>query len=106
MRSGQIIIGDSLAGLRTLEADSVQCVVTSPPYWGLRDYGAEGQMGLERTPDAYLDRMVELFAEVRRVLKKDGVAWVNMGDCYATGAGKVGRMPRRRRAGRALVRRR
>lgn len=85
--------GDSLHILRQLEPESVQCVVTSPPYWGLRDYGAAGQLGLERTPAEYVSKMVEVFGEVRRVLRGDGTLWVNMGDCYATGAGAVGECP-------------
>lgn len=66
---------------------SVHCCVTSPPYWGLRDYGHEGQIGLESTPDAYVARMVEVFREVRRVLRDDGTCWVNLGDSYAGGGG-------------------
>ena len=69
--------------LPTLPADSVQCVVTSPPYWGLRDYGCEGQLGLEPTPEAYLAQMVAVFRAVRRVLRADGTLWLNMGDSYA-----------------------
>ena len=72
---------------------SVQCVVTSPPYWGLRDYGVDGQIGLERTPEEYVAKMVAVFEEVRRVLKADGVLWLNLGDCYATGGGSVGNHP-------------
>lgn len=75
--------GDALAVLRTMESDSVDCVVTSPPYWGLRDYGVDGQMGLEPTPEAFLEAMVAVFREVRRVLKPTGTCWVNMGDSYA-----------------------
>lgn len=82
--SFQIIVGDALTQLRTLPADSVQTCVTSPPYWGLRDYGVEGQVGLEPTPTEFLDRMVEIFREVRRVLRPDGTAWVNLGDTYAS----------------------
>ena len=85
--------GDALTVLRTMPDESVQCCVTSPPYWGLRDYGHAGQIGLERTPDEYVARMVEVFREVRRVLKPDGVLWLNLGDSYATGAGKVGDHP-------------
>lgn len=77
--------GDSLTVLRGLESESVQCCVTSPPYWGLRDYGSVGQMGLESTPEAYIAAMTEVFREVRRVLRKDATCWVNMGDSYATG---------------------
>lgn len=81
--------GDCLKILRWLPDESVQCVVTSPPYWGLRDYGVAGQLGLEPTPEAYVVRMVEVFAEVRRVLRDDGTLWLNMGDSYA-GSGKGG----------------
>jgi DNA modification methylase len=70
-----------------LRDGSVDCVVTSPPYWGLRDYGTPGQIGLEATPEEYVASMVRVFAEVRRVLNPEGVAWLNLGDCYATGAG-------------------
>ena len=78
----RIIPGDCIAGLRTLPDASVHCCVTSPPYWGLRDYGHEGQIGLEETPDAYVARMVEVFREVRRVLRDDGTLWLNLGDSY------------------------
>ena len=77
-----IINADCLAGLKQLGNESVQCCVTSPPYWALRDYQIDGQLGLERTPGAYIDRMVEVFAEVRRVLRKDGTLWLNIGDTY------------------------
>jgi DNA modification methylase len=79
----RIIQGDCIEGLRTLPDASVHCVVTSPPYWGLRDYGQDGQIGLEETPEVYVDRMVEVFREVRRVLRDDGTCWVNLGDSYA-----------------------
>jgi DNA modification methylase len=69
-----------------LRDQSVHCVVTSPPYWGLRDYGQGGQLGLEATPEEYLSNMVGVFREVWRVLRDDGTAWVNMGDCYTQGA--------------------
>ena len=82
--SVRIITGDCLAVLRTLDAESVHCVVTSPPYWGLRDYGVAGQLGMEKTLGEHLAVMVEVFREVRRVLRKDGTCWVNYGDCYAT----------------------
>jgi DNA modification methylase len=81
----RILIGDVLDGLRTLDAGSVQCCVTSPPYWGLRDYGVDGQIGLEPTPEAFVAKMVEVFREVRRVLREDGVCFLNIGDSYATG---------------------
>lgn len=79
-----ILVGDVREKLRGLPADSFDCVVTSPPYWGLRDYGVEGQIGLERTLGEHLEVMVEVFAEVRRVLKPTGSLWLNYGDCYAT----------------------
>lgn len=83
----KIFHGDSLKVLKTLEDGSVQTCVTSPPYFGLRDYGMEGQIGLEETPEAYVTKMVELFREVRRVLKEDGTLWLNIGDSYASGKG-------------------
>lgn len=64
--------------------NTVQCVVTSPPYYGLRDYGVDGQIGLEKTPDEYVSKLVTVFREVRRVLKDDGVCWLNLGDSYAS----------------------
>lgn len=82
-----ILIGDALEKLHQVEDESVDCCVTSPPYYGLRDYGVAGQVGLERTPDEYIARLVEIFREVRRVLKPDGTLWVNIGDSYA-GSGK------------------
>jgi len=81
--SVQLLLGDCRIILPTLAESSVHCVVTSPPYWGLRDYGVAGQLGLEPTAEAYLARMVEVFREVRRVLREDGTCWVNMGDGYA-----------------------
>ena len=84
MDTYQILHGDSLSVLRGLPDESVQCVVTSPPYWGLRDYGVPGQLGLEPTPGEYVARMVEVFREVRRVLRDDGCCWLNLGDSYAS----------------------
>tara|TARA_R100000152_G_C6758523_1_gene182412 strand:+ start:366 stop:1223 length:858 start_codon:yes stop_codon:yes gene_type:complete len=78
----KIIHGDCLNVLPEIQEQSVNCCVTSPPYWGLRDYGAEGQLGLEATPDEYVAKMVETFAEVRRVLRDDGTVWLNLGDSY------------------------
>ena len=85
--------GCCLEILPTLPAESVQTVITSPPYWGLRDYGHPGQLGLEPTPAEYVANMVKVFSQVRRVLKPDGTLWLNLGDSYATGAGKVGNCP-------------
>lgn len=78
----RIINADVMDGLRALPDESVHCVVTSPPYWCLRDYGIEGQIGLERTIEEYIARMVEVFRDVRRVLRGDGVCWINLGDSY------------------------
>lgn len=79
-----ILIGVVFDRLRDLPGDSVDCVVTSPPYWGLRDYGVAGQIGMERTLGEHLDVMVRVFEEVRRVMKPEGTLWLNYGDCYAT----------------------
>ncbi len=87
---GQILVGDALTVLRTLPDESVQCCVTSPPYWGLRDYGVEGQLGLEKTPGEYVENLVAIFAEVRRVLREDGTCWVNLGDSYMNAKGQAG----------------
>lgn len=84
MEVNKIIQGDCLEVLKTLESESVDCCITSPPYWGLRDYGVSGQLGLEKTPEEYVAKMVEVFKEVRRVLKKEGTCWLNLGDSYAT----------------------
>ena len=75
-------LGDCLDVLPTLEAGSVHCCVTSPPYWGLRDYQVDGQLGLEETPEEYVAKMVEVFRAVRRVLRDDGTLWLNLGDSY------------------------
>jgi DNA modification methylase len=85
----QIIIGDARERLKDLPDGSVHCCVTSPPYFGLRDYGVDGQMGLEATPDEFVAGLITLFREVRRVLRDDGTLWLNLGDSY-TGSGKGG----------------
>lgn len=83
----KIIFADALKGLALLESSSVDTCITSPPYYGLRDYGNDGQIGLENTPDEYIGRLVSIFREVRRVLKPDGTLWVVIADSYA-GSGK------------------
>ena len=85
-----ILQGDSTEVMRGMEPESVHCVVTSPPYWGLRDYGVDGAYGLEPTLDEYIANMVEVFREVRRVLRKDGTLWLNLGDAYAGSWGNYG----------------
>jgi DNA modification methylase len=82
----QMHVGDCREILATLPVARVQCVVTSPPYWGLRDYGVNGQLGLEPTPELYVAHMVEVFRAVRRVLREDGTVWVNLGDSYNSAA--------------------
>jgi DNA modification methylase len=78
-----VMLGDCRQVMAEMEPESVHCVVTSPPYWGLRDYGQDGQLGLEPTPEAYVESMVAVFREVRRVLRSDGTVWLNLGDSYA-----------------------
>jgi len=79
----RIIHGDCLEVLKTLDGNSIDCCVTSPPYWGLRDYGVEGQLGLENTPEEYIEKLVSVFREVKRVLKREGTLWLNLGDSYS-----------------------
>jgi DNA modification methylase len=78
-----IITADALDGLRTIESETVDACITSPPYFGLRDYGVDGQIGAEPTPEEYIDNLVEIFREVRRTLKDDGTLWIVIGDTYA-----------------------
>lgn len=80
--------GDTLDVLKTFPRETVQCVVTSPPYWGLRNYGIEGQLGLEKTPEEYVEKLTEIFREVKRVLREDGTCWLNLGDSYCGTGGK------------------
>lgn len=83
----KIMYGDAADRLKDLEGESVNTCVTSPPYYNLRDYGATGQIGMEGTPEEYISDLVEVFREVRRVLRRDGTLWVNIGDSYATSSG-------------------
>lgn len=87
MSNVTILAGDCRETLKTLQDKSVNCCVTSPPYFGLRDYGMEDQIGLEQTPDQFVSELVEVFREVKRVLRDDGTLWLNIGDSYA-GSGK------------------
>lgn len=79
----KILVGDVTENLRELPDQAVNCCITSPPYWGLRDYGVAGQIGLEPTPQEYVERIVGVFREVRRVLRDDGTLWLNLGSSYA-----------------------
>lgn len=83
----KIINMDAIIGLQQIQSDTIDCCITSPPYYGLRDYGCEGQIGLEQTPDEYINRLVDVFREVRRALKPNGTLWIVIGDSYA-GSGK------------------
>jgi len=87
MNINKIYQGDCIETMSQWPAEFIDCCVTSPPYWGLRDYGCDGQLGLEQTPEEYAANMVKVFAEVKRVLKPEGTMWLNLGDSYA-GSGK------------------
>ena len=78
-----VLFGDCRETLKSLPEQAVQCCVTSPPYWGLRDYGVDGQLGMEKTPEEYVTNIVDVFRQVWRVLKDDGTLWLNLGDSYA-----------------------
>ncbi len=82
MEVNKIYNGNSLDVLKTLPDESIDCCVTSPPYWGLRDYGMNGQIGVEETPEAFVNKLADLFDEVKRCLKDDGTLWLNLGDSY------------------------
>ncbi|SHS60817.1 DNA methylase N-4/N-6 [Mycobacteroides abscessus subsp. abscessus] len=82
--------GDALDVAKALPAGGADCIVTSPPYFGLRDYGEPGQYGLEDSPAQYVENMRALFAELRRVLADDGTLWLNLGDSYYSGRGNPG----------------
>lgn len=83
------LLGDAVECLKLLDSDSVHCCVTSPPYFNLRDYGTPDQLGREATPEEYVERLVEVFREVRRVLRPDGTLWLNIGDSYTSGGRKT-----------------
>jgi DNA modification methylase len=90
MTRPKLLNGDVRQELKKLHSESIHCVVTSPPYWGLRDYGSKDQLGLEKTPEQYIDNMVKVFREVKRVLRNDGTVWLNLGDSYAGSNGSRG----------------
>lgn len=89
MTESKIIQGDCLSVLKTMESSTVNCCVTSPPYYGLRDYGVADQIGLETSPIEYVEKLVQVFREVWRVMRDDGVVWLNLGDSY-NGSGGAG----------------
>ena len=88
MKLNRILQGNVLDRMKDLPDRSIQCVVTSPPYWGLRDYGSDGQLGLEETPEEFVENLVKVFREVKKVLKDDGTVWLNLGDSYYGGGWK------------------
>lgn len=96
-----IIESDAILALQKLSSNSVQCIVTSPPYWGLRDYGIEGQIGLEENLQQYINKLVSIFSEARRVLKNSGVLWLNIGDGYTSGNRRY-RAPDKKNPARAM----
>lgn len=97
----RILQGDVLSRLGDLPDESVDCVVTSPPYYGLRDYGMEGQIGLEPTLPQFINKLVAVFSEIKRVLSDDGILWLNIGDGYTTG-NRGWRAPDRKNPARAM----
>ena len=101
LNGSMVIEGDALLALQQLPATSVQCIVTSPPYWGLRDYGIKGQIGLETNLQQYINNLVSVFAEAKRVLRDDGVLWLNIGDGYTSG-NRTYRAPDKKNPARAM----
>jgi site-specific DNA-methyltransferase (cytosine-N4-specific) len=98
---GRIVVGDALKLLAELPEEKFQTCVTSPPYWGLRDYGIEGQIGAETDVEAYVNHLVSVFAQVRRVLRSDGTLWLNIGDSYTSG-GRTWRQTDKKNPARAM----
>ena len=99
--AGEIIVGDSRKVLERFPSETFQTCITSPPYWGLRDYGIDGQIGAETTVDAYIDDLVKIFREVKRTLRPDGTLWLNLGDSYTSG-NRGWRAPDEKNKGRAM----
>lgn len=85
-----LYIGDCIEIMKSMEDGSINCCVTSPPYFGLRDYGVEGQIGLENTPEEYIEKLINVFREVRRILRDDGTLWLNIGDSYGKDKSLIG----------------
>ncbi len=101
MTESLLLEGDVSEALPLLPDASVQCIITSPPYWGLRDYGIRGQIGLEPTVAAYVFKLTALFSELRRILKPDGILWLNIGDGYTSG-NRGWRAPDKKNPSRAM----
>lgn len=101
LESSCLVLGESLSVLKAMPSGVVQTAVTSPPYWSLRDYGIDGQIGLEDSVYAFIDRLADVFDEVRRVLRDDGTLWLNIGDSYTSG-GRTWRAPDRKNVARAM----
>jgi len=100
LKTNKIYTGDCLEVMRSWPDGCVHMVMTSPPYWGLRDYGTDGQLGLEKTPDLYVEKMVCIFREIKRILRDDGTLWLNLGDSYVgngPGARDIERWPKQSR---------
>lgn len=97
-----IFIGNALDVLRRLDSDSIQAIITSPPYWGVRNYGIEGQIGLESTLEQYINKLLGVFIEAKRVLRKNGSLWLNMGDIYTSG-NRGYRAPDRKNPARSML---
>lgn len=100
MELNRIYLGNSFDVLKTFEDGSINCCVTSPPYFGLRDYGIDGQIGIEDTPTDYIERLADVFDEVRRVLRDDGTLWLNIGDSYCNSNGYARASAQYQRQGR------
>ena len=96
--AGRLICGDAASALDLLEPESVRTVVTSPPYWSLRDYAVADQTGRNESLDDYLDRLVRTFEKLRRVLRRDGTVWLNLGDVYTSGNRRYRAPDRKNRA--------
>ena len=88
----KIMVGDCASTMKEIDSGSIHCCVTSPPYFGLRDYGHDAQIGLEKTPEEFVSKLVDIFREVKRVLRDDGTLWLNIGDSY-NGSGGQGTKP-------------
>ncbi len=96
MKTNIILQGDALEKLKELPSESINCVITSPPYFNQRDYGVKGQLGLEKTPEEFVYKLCDIYDDVKRVLREDGTCWVNISDCYGGFQGKNSGYPDRK----------